>query len=151
MDRIFRTFRLQPPPVARSITSLCFMLRSDHGARVSRLDRYFRTLYGTSASPFSRRLAATTGRIEFTRVSDRPFAFRCSPPRLTATQFRSTTESNSNLLTGTHTPLIRYTCKRTTAAACCRFCVRSLLRGGTLGLGMVIGPVQCRSVGQQAG
>jgi hypothetical protein len=63
-------------------------------------------LYGTSASPLSSRLAATTGRIEFTFVSDRPFAFRCSPPRLTTTQFRSATVSNSNLLTGTHTLLI---------------------------------------------
>ena len=63
-------------------------------------------LYGTSASPLSSRLAATTGRIEFTRVSDRPFASRCSPPRFSATQFRSATVSNSNLLTGTRTPLI---------------------------------------------
>jgi len=63
-------------------------------------------LYGTSASPLLGRLAATTGRIEFTCVSDRPFASRCSPPRLTATQFRSATVSNSNLLTGTYTLLI---------------------------------------------
>ena len=63
-------------------------------------------LYGTSASPLPSRLAATTGRIEFTRVSDRPFASRCSPPRLTTTQFRSATVSNSNLLTGTRTLLI---------------------------------------------
>ena len=62
--------------------------------------------YGTSASPLPSRLAATTGRIEFTFVSDHPFAFRCSPPRLTATQFRSATVSNSNLLTGTRTLLI---------------------------------------------
>ena len=63
-------------------------------------------LYGTSASPLSSRLAATTGRIEFTFVSDHPFASRCSPPRFTATQFRSATVSNSNLLTGTRTLLI---------------------------------------------
>ena len=63
-------------------------------------------LYGTSASPLASRLAATTGRIEFTFVSDRPFASRCSPPRLAATQFRSATVSNSNLLTGTRTLLI---------------------------------------------
>ena len=63
-------------------------------------------LYGTSASPMSSRLAATTGRIEFTRVSDHPFAFRCFPPRLASTQFRSATVSTSNLLTGTRTLLI---------------------------------------------
>jgi len=63
-------------------------------------------LYGTSASPMSSRLAATTGRIEFTFVSDRPFASRCSLPRLATTQFRSATVSNSNLLTGTRTLLI---------------------------------------------
>jgi hypothetical protein len=63
-------------------------------------------LYGTSASPLCSRLAAATGRIEFTFVSDHPFAFRCSPPRFTATQFRSATGSNSNLLTGPRTMLI---------------------------------------------
>ncbi len=63
-------------------------------------------LYGTSASPLRSRLAAATGRIEFTFVSDHPFAFRCSPPRFTATQFRSATGSNSNLLTGPRTLLI---------------------------------------------
>lgn len=68
---------------------------------------------GTSVSPLSRRLTATTGRIEFTCVSDQSFAFRCSPPRLTATQLRSATESNSNLLTGTCTLPIQYTHNRT--------------------------------------
>lgn len=63
-------------------------------------------LYGTSASPLPSRLAATAGRIEFTFVSDHPFAFRCSPPRFAATQFRLASVSNSNLLTGTHTLLI---------------------------------------------
>ena len=69
-------------------------------------------LYGTSASPLASRLAATTGRITVfslkrgTFVSDRPFASRCSPPRLATTQFRSATVSNSNLLTGTRTLLI---------------------------------------------
>ena len=71
-------------------------------------------LYGTSASPLAGRLAATTGRIEFTCVSDRRFASRCSPPRLSATQFRPATGSNSsNLPTRTCTLLIRYTYKRT--------------------------------------
>ncbi len=36
-----------------------------------------------------------------------------------------------------------------TAAACCRFCARSLLRG--FGIGHDCGPVQSRTVGQQAG
>jgi len=31
MDRTFRTFRLQPPLVARDIMSLCFMSRFNHG------------------------------------------------------------------------------------------------------------------------
>ena len=56
------------------------------------------------------------GRIEFTCVPDQPFAFRCSPPRLAATQFRSATGSNSNLLARTCTSPIRCTHKRTSAA-----------------------------------
>jgi hypothetical protein len=75
---------------------------------------------GTSASPFPSRLATTTGRIEFTCVTDQPFAFRCSPPRLAATQFRLATGSNLNLLTRTRTSQIRHTCKRTRAGCACR-------------------------------
>jgi hypothetical protein len=43
------------------------------------------------ASPLARRLATSPGRIEFTFVWDWSFAFRCFPPRLAATQFRSAT------------------------------------------------------------
>jgi hypothetical protein len=85
----------------------------NHEPRTSCRDRSLRDSYGTSASPDIRRLAATKGRIEFTFVSDRPFAFRCSPPRLATTQFQSATGPSFNLLTGTFTPLNRFTHKRT--------------------------------------
>lgn len=43
------------------------------------------------ASLYRGKLAKHTCRIEFTFVADWLFAFRCSPPRLTATQLRSAT------------------------------------------------------------
>jgi len=52
------------------------------------------------ASPLGSRLAETPGRIEFTRVADWPFAFRYSPPRLTATQFRSATSRRASTWKG---------------------------------------------------
>ena len=48
------------------------------------------------ASPLASGLAKSTGRIEFTKVWDWSFAFRCSPPRLTATQFRSATSRRTS-------------------------------------------------------
>src|SRR5205823_10085150 len=50
----------------------------------------------TWASPFTRRLAKATGRIEFTCVTDESFAWGCSPPRLVATQLPSATRSQTS-------------------------------------------------------
>jgi hypothetical protein len=113
MYRTVRPFRLQPPPVVRDARVCVSHPAGTAGVGRSRPHRERRDHSGTSASPATSRLATTTGRIEFTFVTDWPFAFRCSPPRLAATQFRSATGSNSNLLTRTRTSLIQYTCKRT--------------------------------------
>ncbi len=79
MEQDFRPFRLQTPGC--SADRFCTLPLSVDGFRIAPV----------WASPQEGRLARQPGRIEFTFVADWPFAFRCSPPRLTATQFRSTT------------------------------------------------------------
>lgn len=81
---------------------------------------------GTSVSPLASRLTAAKSRIEFTCVSDRPFAFRCSPPRLAPTQLRSATGSNFNRLTRTFTLPILYTCNCTSRGCNPRRSVKSI-------------------------
>ena len=82
----FRSFRLQPPDAPRRrfhtlpLIATSFRPLLDHHRR--------RTVW---VSPLASRLTVTSGRIEFTCVADQPFASRYSPPRLTATQFRSAT------------------------------------------------------------
>ena len=44
------------------------------------------------ASPFGRRLADASGRIEFTNVTDWSFTSSCFPPRLSTAQFPSVTD-----------------------------------------------------------
>ena len=100
-----------PPPSTSRVCVSCSGSTTDQA--VTLVHHASRDQRGTSTSPLASRLVATKSRIEFTFVPDRPFAFRCSPPRLAATQFRSATGSNSNLLTGTHTPRMGYTCRRT--------------------------------------
>ena len=72
----FRSFRLHPPFAARNDTSLCFRSGSTTDRDFILAHHVSRDQCGTSVSPFDCRLTATTGRIEFTCVSDRPFAFR---------------------------------------------------------------------------
>jgi hypothetical protein len=107
-----------PSPCRKSL--VCVSFRLNRGKRVPPLSIAVGRPLRTSASPFPSWLAMTTGRIELTCVADRPFASRCFPPRLTATQLRSATGSNHNLLTGTSTLLIRCTHKRTRAGYACR-------------------------------
>jgi hypothetical protein len=47
------------------------------------------------ASPLANRLAETTGRIEFTIVTDETFTSSCFPPRLEATQLLSVTKGQT--------------------------------------------------------
>ena len=97
--RTFRPFRLQPP-LAPPIAVFGFLALGLY--RVSRPgsapDRHpSREVVGvTWASPFTRRLAKATGRIEFTDVTDESFASGCSPPRLAATQLPPATRSQTS-------------------------------------------------------
>ena len=75
----FQPFRLQPPHLPRDRFDTLPL--SFAGFRIAPV----------WASPFTRRLAARHGRIEFTCVTDWSFTSRCFPPRLTATQLRSVT------------------------------------------------------------
>lgn len=59
-------------------------------ARRASLQRAF-TRRRVWASPLASRLAAASGRIEFTSVTDWSLTSGCSPPRLTATQLPSVT------------------------------------------------------------
>src|SRR5271156_5851835 len=59
--------------------------------------RYRGTRCVNWASPLSSRLAKTTGRIEFTCVTDETFTSGCSPPRLAATQLPSVTKGQTPL------------------------------------------------------
>ena len=81
MYQTFRPFRLQPPVGSAD--------------RFDTLPISVRGLPGLAAklwaSPHGRGLASTTGRIEFTCVSDWPFTSSCSPPGLAATQLLSVT------------------------------------------------------------
>src|SRR5271165_6421661 len=67
------------------------------------------------ASPFPSRLANASGRIEFIifLIIDWLFASGCSPPRLSATQLPSATDSQCFCPTGTSTPLLVRTLRRT--------------------------------------
>src|SRR5271165_5251413 len=72
------------------------------------------------ASPFPSRLANASGRIEFIifLIIDWLFASGCSPPRLSATQLPSATDSQCFCPTGTSTPLLVRTLRRTKGAKC---------------------------------
>ena len=79
MNQDFQPFRLQPLVCSNDrFNTLPF---SVVGFPIS----------GVWASPGHCKLARHTCRIEFTFVADWLFAFRCSPPRLAATQLRSAT------------------------------------------------------------
>ena len=72
------------------------------------------------ASPFPRRLANASGRIEFIifLIMDWLFASGCSPPRLSATQLPSATDSQCSVRRGLSPPLLVRTLRRTRGAAC---------------------------------
>src|SRR5215470_8708575 len=77
------------------------------------------------ASPFPRRLANASGRIEFIifLIMDWLFASGCSPPRLSTTQLPSATDSQCFCPTGTFTPLLVRTFRRTETGVLARpFC-----------------------------
>ena len=67
------------------------------------------------ASPFHRWLASRHGRIRVRHPTDCPFAFRCSPPRLATTQFRSATGRKQVFLKWTCTSPMLHACGRTMA------------------------------------
>ena len=77
-------------PMSASLRSLF----SRSGLFPSRAVSRLRPL-GFRASPFVRRLARTSGRIEFLVVRTDRLTFRCSPPRLTTTQLRSAFNQSS--------------------------------------------------------
>ena len=115
MDRAFRPFHLQPPLVVQKLNRLlllAYRLGQPQGCRTHSAG-FRSTSVGLRLFPAGspRRKAESSS-----SPMDWSFTSRCSPPPFAGTQFRSVTECDS-ILTGTLTPLIRSTCKRTG----CRF------------------------------
>ena len=110
--RTFRALRLQPP--LRLPRSLCHLscqrrgLPAHHGSALRHsIPR---------DKPVGRLLARQTARPNRVRVpTDCPFAFRCSPPHLAATQLRSATGRKQVSLKGACTSLMWHACGRTMA------------------------------------
>ena len=93
----FRPFYLHPPHALldpRSLLSPQARSRSCRSPFPGRLPFW--------ASPFASRLANASGRIEFIifLIMDWSFASGCSPPRLSATQFPSATDSQCSVRWG---------------------------------------------------
>jgi hypothetical protein len=93
----FRPFYLHPPHallVPRSLLSPQASSRSCRSPFPGRLPFW--------ASPYASRLANASGRIEFIifLIMDWSFASGCSPPRLSATQFPSATDSQCSVRWG---------------------------------------------------
>ena len=93
----FRPFYLHPPHallVPRSLLSPQASSRSCRSPFPGRLPFW--------ASPYTSRLANASGRIEFIifLIMDWSFASGCSPPRLSATQFPSATDSQCSVRWG---------------------------------------------------
>jgi len=119
MYRIFPSFRLQPPPVASRIQPVLFReltARSANRIPYSGPERHL-----GFAFPLQARHDNRPNRVR--HPTDRSFTSSCSPPPLVRTQLLSVTEFRPNP-TRTHTLLIQYTYKRTTAGPSARIIFR---------------------------
>src|SRR5262249_22039566 len=86
-QRICRPFRLQPPAALPGGVSGCYHPGLPRLPVVPTVRHPVVQVLGVSwASPFTRRLARTAGRIEFACATDWTFTWGCSPPPLTRTQ-----------------------------------------------------------------